>query len=138
MVYRLHVHLVFTPKYRRAIMTPRVTALLQTTFTEVCQRFGATLEEFNTDHDHAHLLVTYPPKISLSRLVGALKTNSSHQIRQQHWPEITHALWGPNFWSPSYAAISCGGAPLDLIAQYITNQQHPNRTKGRPPKPPRR
>lgn len=131
-VYKLHAHIVLVPKYRRKVMTPRVSAELRAAFEEVCGRYEATLDEFETDQDHAHLLVTYPPKVSLSKLVMSLKTISSHRVRQHHWPEVTQALWGKHFWSPSYAVVSCGGAPLDTIKEYIRNQQSPNRKPGRP------
>ena len=130
----LHAHLVFTPKYRRPVMTERVTAMLRETFTEVCARFDVQLEAFETDRDHAHLLISYPPKIALSTLVMALKTNSSLRVRQQGWPEITRALWGNHFWSPSYAVVSAGGAPLSIVQKYVENQQSPNRKAGRPPR----
>lgn len=134
-VYKLHAHIVLTPKYRKPVMTERVTDSLRSTFAEVCARHGATLDEFETDRDHAHLLVSYPPKISLSVLVMSLKTISSMRVREHHWPEITNALWGQHFWSPSYAVVSCGGAPLDTVKAYIRNQQSPNRKAGRPPSP---
>lgn len=123
MVYKLHAHIVLTPKYRRKVMTDRVTAKLHEAFTEVCGRYGATLDEFETDSDHAHLLVTYPPKVALSKLVMSLKTISSMWIRKQQWPEITNALWGDHFWSPSYAVVSCGGAPLETVKAYIRDQK---------------
>ena len=104
-VYRLHAHIVLTPKYRRKVMTDRVTAELRSSFVEVCGRYGATLDEFETDTDHAHLLVTYPPKVALSKLVMSLKTISSMRVRAHAWPEVTQALWGQHFWSPSYAVV---------------------------------
>jgi putative transposase len=131
-VYKLHAHIVLTPKYRRNVMTDRVSADLRDSFEEVCRRQCATLDEFETDNDHAHLLVTYPPKVSLSVLVGSLKTISSLRVRAHAWPEVTQALWGKHFWSPSYAVVSCGGAPLQTVAAYIRNQQSPNRKQGRP------
>ena len=133
-VYRLHAHIILTPKYRKKVMTDRVSELLRATFLEVCDRHEATLDEFETDQDHAHLLVTYPPKVSLSRLVGALKTNSSKRVREQRWPEVRRALWGEHFWSPSYAVVSCGGAPLEVIAAYVRSQQEKPRGPGRPPR----
>ena len=81
MVYRLHAHIVLTPKYRRKVMTDRVNADLRSSFEEVCGRFDVSLDAFETDRDHAHLLVTYPPKVALSRLVMSLKTISSMRVR---------------------------------------------------------
>lgn len=132
MVYRLHAHIVLTPKYRRRVMTGRVAADLRASFEEVCGRFDASLDAFETDRDHAHLLVTYPPKVALSRLVMSLKTISSMRVRSHGWPEVTRALRGDHFWSPSYAVVSCGGAPLDVVKAYVENQQSPNRSPGRP------
>ena len=57
-VHKLHAHVIMTPKYRRRVMTDRVTAELRRTFKEVCERFETTLDAFETDGDHAHLLVT--------------------------------------------------------------------------------
>ena len=131
-IYKLHAHVVLTPKYRRRVMTARVASELLAAFTESCERLGVTLDEFEVDTDHAHLLITYPPKLALSTLVMTLKTNSSRKIREHQWPEITNALWGKHFWSPSYAVVSCGDAPLETVANYIRNQQAPNRAKGRP------
>ena len=132
-VYNMHAHIVLVPKYRRKVMTPRVTKLLGEVFGEVCRRYGATLDAYETDQDHAHILVTYPPKVALSKLVMSLKTISSLRIREHHWPEVTQALWGEHFWSPSYCVVSAGGAPLEIIKRYIETQQSPNR-QGRSPR----
>lgn len=126
-VYELHAYIVFVTKYRRKVMTPRVAKLLEETFGEVCERFECELEEFETDKDHAHLLVAYPPKTQLSTLVMSLKTNSSKRVREQDWPEVRQALRGDHFWSPSYCIVSCGGAPLEIVREYIRDQQKPNR-----------
>lgn len=131
-VYKLHAHIVLSPKYRRKVMSERVCGLLRETFAEVCGRYEAALDEFETDQDHAHLLVTYPPKVALSKLVMSLKTISSMRVRAQGWSEVDRALWGEHFWSPSYAVVSCGGAPLETVREYIRGQQSPNRKRGRP------
>lgn len=63
-VYELHAHIVLVTKYRRKVMSPRVTKLLGDTFREVCERFECELEEFETDKNHAHLLVAIHRKSS--------------------------------------------------------------------------
>jgi putative transposase len=55
----------------------------------------------------------------------SLKTISSHRVRQHRWPEVQKALWGNHFWPPSYAVVSCSGAPLEHVKQYIRRQQTP-------------
>ncbi|NIJ40579.1 putative transposase [Parvibaculum indicum] len=92
---------------------------------KICCDFEADLLEFDGEDDHVHLLVKYPPKVQLSKLVNSLKGASSRVIRQMDYPEVTRSLWGDAFWSPSYCAVSCGGAPLEVVKQYIQDQRKP-------------
>jgi putative transposase len=82
-VFILKAHLVFLPKYRRNVFTPRVLNYLKEIMSSVCSDFEATLEEFNGEDDHVHLLIDYPPKVSLSKLVNSLKGVSSRMVRRQ-------------------------------------------------------
>ncbi len=135
-VYALHVHLILTPKYRRAVMTPRVTALLKQVAAEVCSARQATLLACETDHDHMHLLVQYPPTVALSSLVMTLKSVTAQQVRRQDWPEVRQPLWGAHFWSPSYCVVSVGGASLETVKRYVENQQAPDHHRRAPRKRP--
>lgn len=123
-VYNLHVHLVFVTKYRKGVFTDRMLKALEEIFAHVCEDFEAELVEFNGEDDHVHLLVHYPPKVCLSKLVNSLKGVSSRRLKRQ-FPEIERKLWKGHLWSPSYFAGSCGGAPLEVVKQYIENQQRP-------------
>ena len=123
-VFNLHVHLVFVTKYRRKVFKPETLETLHKIFSEVCHDFEATLIEFDGEHDHVHLLVHYPPKVTLSKLVNSLKGVSSRLLRKNH--EYLHRYyWKGVLWSPSYFAGSCGGAPISVIKQYIQNQNTP-------------
>ena len=123
-VYKLHVHLVFVTKYRRGVISNRVRTFLQGVLTKVCQDFDAELMEFDGEDDHVHLLVAYPPKVALSVLVNSLKGASAYRLRSQNFTEVRQKLWGSHFWSPSYCAVSCGGAALETVKAYIQNQRH--------------
>jgi putative transposase len=99
-------------------------------FGEVCEDFGAVLRECDGEDDHVHLLVEYPPKVSVSRLVNSLKGVSSRMMRKE-FALRTHRN---HLWSPSYFAASCGGAPLDVIAAYVRAQRTPAPARlGTPP-----
>lgn len=124
-VFAMHVHLVFVTKYRRKVFTQEVMRELRLIFGSVCKDFGALLIEFDGEKDHVHLLVNYPPKISVSKLVNSLKGVSSRLLRNKGYPSIQEALWGKSLWSPSYFAGSCGGASISIIRQYIESQQSP-------------
>ncbi len=124
-VFNLHAHLVFVTKYRKKIFTKSVLDTLQTIFSSVCIDFEAELIEFEGEGDYVHLLVTYPPKLALSKLVNSLKGVSSRMLRKQ-FESIEQHYWKGVLWSPSYFASSCGGAPIDILKQYIREQQTPD------------
>lgn len=125
-VFLLHVHLIFVTKSRRVVFTKDILTALKAIFNKVCCDFEATLREFDGEHDHAHLLVNYPPKVSVTKLVNSLKGVSSRLIQKKKYPSVKKSLWGGSLWSPSYFASSCGGAPLDIIRQYIESQKTPH------------
>ena len=121
-VFNMHVHLVFVTKYRKDVFTKPMLDAMEGMFKKVCLDFEAELTEFNGEDDHVHLLINYPPKVAVSNLVNSLKGVSSRHLRKD-FPEIKNKLWGGSLWSPSYFASSCGGAPLEIIKQYIEQQQ---------------
>jgi len=125
-VFLMHVHLVFVTKYRRKVFTKEILDHMQEVFTDICEDFEAKLVEFNGEGDHVHLRVNYPPKVSVSKLVNSLKGVSSRRLRKEKYPSIERSLYGKALWSPSYFAGSCGGAPLEVIKQYIEQQQTPS------------
>lgn len=90
-----------------------------------CHSFEAELIEFEGEHDHVHLLVHYPPKLAISKLVNSLKGVSSRRLRTEFESQIKKYYWKGVLWSPSYFAGSCGGAPITVIRKYIEQQQTP-------------
>lgn len=123
-VFLLHVHLVFVTKYRKNVFKKEHLEYLKEVFSKVCKDFEAELKEFNGECGHVHLLVEYPPKVCVSKLVNSLKGVSSRRLKQK-FPELKKYYWKGALWSPSYFAGSCGGAPLEIVKQYIENQKAP-------------
>jgi len=117
--------LVFVTKYRRHVFSKVHLESMRPILTAVCRDFEAKLVEFDGADDHVHLLVNYPPKVALSKLVNSLKGVSSRILRKQH-PDLVRRYWKGVLWSPSYFAASCGGAPLSIVKQYIENQRTPD------------
>ena len=120
-VFALHVHLIFVTKYRKKVFDGDAIDRLTKHFERVAKDFGAEIIEANGESDHVHLLVEYPPKISISSLVRSLKGVSSRMLRQER-PDVAQHYWKGMLWSPSYFAASCGGAPLEVLKRYIENQ----------------
>lgn len=124
-VFNMHVHLVFVTKYRKKIFNAIAINILNIIFEEVCTRFEARLIEMDGEKDHVHLLIEYPPKLAISKLVNSLKGVSSRLLRK-HLSELTKYYWKGVLWSPSYFAASCGGAPISIVKQYIQQQASPD------------
>ena len=122
----MHVHLVFVTKYRQGVFTEEILDCMRPMFASVCTDFEAELIEFDGEDDHVYLLVNYPPKVAVSKLVNSLKGISSLLIRKKNYPSIKAKLWGGALWSPSYFAASCGGAPITVIRKYIEQQRTPH------------
>ena len=125
-VSSLHVHIVFVTKYRRKVITGDMLEFLKDTFSRLCLTQKCKLLEFNGESDHVHLLIQYSPDVTLSKVVNNLKAVSSRLVRKEFSDRIQSFYRKAVFWSPSYCAISCGGAPLSVLKQYIENQKTPS------------
>ena len=118
--------MVFITKYRGAVFADNHLKSLESIFRSVCADFETELVEFNGEADHVHLLVNFPPKVSVSKLVNSLKGVSSRRLKLLH-PELVKPAYMKNaLWSPSYYAGSVGGAPISVIRQYIEQQARPH------------
>ena len=91
----------------------------------VCADFETELVEFNGENNHVHLLVNFPPKVALAKLVNSLKGVSSRRMRQEFPDLLQHYYRTTKLWSGSYFAGSAGGAPLSIVHQYIEQQNRP-------------
>jgi putative transposase len=128
-VFRNFIHLVFVTKYRRGVFDQSILMRMKEVFLETCQQMGAELLEFGGEDDHAHLMVSCPPKLAVANLVGKLKGKSSFVLRKEFGNQLKKKLWGDHLWSPSYCVVSCGGAPLEIVKQYVANQRTPPNEK---------
>lgn len=124
-VYALHAHLVFVAKYRRTVFTKPMLESMRNICFDVCQSFEAEHVEFEGEKDHVHLMIQYPPKVTLSKLVNSLKGVTSRQLRKKFAKDIEKYYWKGVLWSPSYFVGSCRGAPLNIIRDYIQKQKTP-------------
>ena len=94
----------FVTKYKRDAFTKKILDDLGPIFTNVCTDLESELIEFEREDDHVCLLVNYPPKVAVSKLVNSLKGITSLMIRKNNDPIIRKKLWGGALWSPSQFA----------------------------------
>lgn len=133
-VYNLNYHLVLATKYRRKCITPAMLERLAVIFGATACKWEAELLEFNGEADHVHMLLALNPKIQISVFVNNMKTVSSRLLRRDFPQELARFYWGkPALWSRSYCILTCGGAPLAVIKQYIEQQGEEEKSRASPP-----
>ncbi len=119
----LKIHLVCVAKYRDEIFSGEELKLIEEVFRHVATQMNFQILEISGEDEHVHALIEYPPKLSVSKIVNALKGVSSRRYGQAGFkkPHGKTALW-----SPSYFAVSVGGAPIEVLIKYIKNQEKPS------------
>ena len=120
-VFLLHYHLVLVVKYRRQIFDDTMSGRAKEIFEYIAPNYNITLEEWNHDKDHVHILFRGQPNSEISKFINAYKSASSRLIKKEY-PEIKKHLWKDMFWSQSYCLISTGGVTVDIIKEYIQTQ----------------
>lgn len=119
----LKIQLLCVTKYRRAVFTSESIAVIEKSFNAVAMKMDFQILEFNGEYDYIHALIEYPPKLSISQMVNALKGVSSRRYGQAGHPKP----YGKDaLWSPSYFVSSVGGAPIEVLQQYIKEQEKPS------------
>jgi len=121
--YNLKYHLVVVTKYRHPCINHEVLERLREITQYIFDKWNCNLIEFSGENDHIHILFEAPPQVQLSKLVNNYKTVSSRLIRKEFNNFLSKFYWKPCFWSQSYLILTTGGAPLEVIKQYIAHQQ---------------
>lgn len=109
-------------KYRRKVFTQEMLDRLEIISKELLQKWDCELIEFGGETDHIHLLISAHPSLELSKLINNLKTVTSRVIRKEFEQRVKEFYWKPALWTRAYYIASVGGAPLDIIMDYIENQ----------------
>ena len=120
-VFMLWYHLILVTKYRRRVFNDEVSNRAKDIFEYIASNYHITLIEWNHDSDHVHILFRSHPKTELSKFINAYKSASSRLIKQE-FESVRKQLWKSYFWSQSFCLLTSGGAPIEVIKQYIESQ----------------
>lgn len=118
-VYSAKYHIVWCPKYRRALLSGHLASRLRELIVDVVEDRGGEVLELEVMPDHVHLLAEVPPQIALSRLMQSLKGQTSCVLRSEY-PQL---LSTRSLWTPSWLLSTVGGASLDVVKRYVENQK---------------
>ena len=120
-VFAINFHLILVVKYRKKVITDAISERLKTIFGYIQKDYNITLEEWNHDIDHVHVLFRSHPNTNISKFINAYKSASSRLIKKEY-PSIRTKLYKEAFWSQSFCLISTGGANIETIKKYIESQ----------------
>lgn len=120
-VFLLYYHLILAVKYRRKVIDDTISERAKQIFTNIAPNHNITLSEWNHDKDHVHILFKAHPKTEISKFINAYKSASSRLLKKEY-PQVKEKLWKDKFWSQSFCLLTSGGAPIDVIKQYIESQ----------------
>lgn len=124
-VYDMKYHLVLVTKYRRKCFTAEILDRLEAIARELCIKWEVEVLEFGGEADHVHLLLGLNPTIQPSKLVNSLKTVTSRRLRAEFAEHLAQFYWKPVLWSRAYCLLTAGGAPIEVLRDYIENQDRP-------------
>ena len=120
-VFLLYYHLILVVKYRRKVFSDQMSQYAKNIFIRISSSYNITLEEWNHDNDHVHIMFRAHPNTEISKFINAYKSASSRLIKKD-FPEVRRKLWKEMFWSRSYCLLTTGGAPIEIIRKYIESQ----------------
>ena len=113
-------HIVFAPKYRRQAIYGQIRTDIGSILRKLCEYKGVEIIEAETCPDHIHMLVSIPPKYSVSQFMGYLKGKSSLMIFDRH-ANLKYKYGNRQFWRKGYY-VDTVGRNKKVIAEYIRNQ----------------
>ncbi len=120
-VWQCKYHIIWCPKYRFKIMRGALRHSVDEILRQLCEWKKLELLEMNVQEDHVHMVVSIPPKFSVSEVVGFLKGKCAIKVFDKHL-ELKKRYWGRHFWAKGYC-VSTVGLDEEKVRQYVKWQQ---------------
>ena len=121
-VYEALYHLVWCPKYCKKILVGDIAVRVKELFHEIAAHFDFEIDQCEVSEDHIHILISFPPRYAISKVVGILKSISGSKIFEEY-PKVKNKLWGGHLWEQGYFFRTVGEQVTDdVIRKYI--KQH--------------
>jgi putative transposase len=122
-VFDIHLHIVWTTKYRKPVMVGEVGHRVREIVRQACREQDVEILKGHVSKDHVHLFVSIPPQVTISRLVQRLKGRSSYKLLGE-FAHLRKTFWGRHLWARGYFCCSSGNVTDEVIKAYIENQDH--------------
>ena len=121
-IYKCEYHIVWVPKYRLRILKGELKDLVVSDINKLCEWKGCEVMELNVQEDHIHLLVSVPPKVSISYLMGVLKGKIAIKLFKSYPKLKKKPYWGNHFWARGYF-VNTVGLDEEMIKKYVKHQE---------------
>jgi len=129
-VYEAQYHLVWAPKYRKWILRGDIRESVRASFYQIAEDFDFDILELEVAEEHVHIFLSFPPRYSIAKVVGILKSISASYVFQSH-PEVRKELWGGEFWEDGYFVRTVGDkVTSETIKRYIRYHRQGEKTLG--------
>jgi putative transposase len=125
-VYKCDYHIVFTPKYRFRILTGEISRMLEQDMRSICQWKDVEIDEMNIRLDHVHIIVSIPPRLSISDFMGIMKGKTAIKLMKSYPNLKKKPYWGNHFWSRGYF-VNTVGINEEIIRRYVKHQEDEER-----------
>lgn len=119
-VYSCQYHVIFCPKYRRAVLEDAVARRLKEMIFEKQAEYGYAVMSMEIMSEHVHLLLDVDPRVGVNNVVAKIKGYTSHELREEY-PWLKKRL--PTLWTRSKFISTVGAVTLDTVQRYIADQR---------------
>ena len=130
-LYNPEYHLVLAAKYRKKCINEAMFGRIEEQAKKIA---GGEEEEINYEPEHLHILLSLPPLACISKVPNSIKSTTSRLVNKEFKQHLSEYYWKPYFWSRSYLILSSGGAPIEVIKQYMRErgtEEHKSKSRRR-------
>ena len=120
-IYKCDYHIVWVPKYRFRVLKGEIKTLLEADIRMLCEWKRCDIQEISIQEDHIHLVVSVPPKVSISELMGTLKGKLAIKLFKSYPKMKQKPYWGNHFWARGYF-VTTVGVDEEVIKRYVKYQ----------------
>ena len=121
-VYKCEYHIVWVPKYRFRILTGEIKKFVEEDIKMLCEWKRCEVQEMSVQQDHIHIVVSMPPKVSISEMMGILKGKLAIKLFKSYPKMKQKPYWGNHFWARGYF-VSTVGIDEEVIKRYVKYQE---------------
>ena len=121
-IYKCEYHIVWVPKYRFRILTGEIKKLVEEDIKMLCEWKLCEVQEMSVQQDHIHIVVSMPPKVSISEMMGILKGKLAIKLFKSYPKMKQKPYWGNHFWARGYF-VSTVGIDEEVIKRYVKYQE---------------